>query len=839
MGRLCLAAVLAWSVAAASAGEPVLPADATFFETAIRPLLVEHCAECHSADDPSGGLRLDSRGAMLAGGESGPAIAPHESAASLLIEAVRYESYEMPPSGKLPADQIELLARWIDRGAPWPGSGDGPAIRKPSGPTFTDQDRAWWAVQPVADVPPPNVSDADGWVRGDIDRFILRAIRADGLTPAPEAERTALLRRLTFDLIGLPPTPAEVEVFLSDRRPDAYERVVDDLLARPEFGERQARHWLDLVRYADSDGYKNDHFRPHAWRYRDYVIRSLNDDKPYDRFVREQLAADELYPGDPEALVGLGYLRSGIYEHNSRDVFGQYDLMLNELTDTTGDVFLGMGMQCARCHDHKFDPIRQRDYFALRAYFEPVSFRDDLLLASEAEIAEHARRQGEWEQATAALRTELDALDADLKAELYDAAYRKFAPEIQTIIDMPAADRDARQQQIFELAWRQVDEEYAKLDAKRKGEHKTRAEAILAKLAAFDDRKPKPLPVARAVTDVRPGRAGLPTTAIPKKRTEVAPAVPSLLAELGTASPAVVPIVPESSTLHDATLSALPGGSSGRRAALAEWITDPANPLATRVIANRIWQHHFGRGLAPNGSDFGQLGGEPSHPQLLDHLVGRLLHHGWRLKPLHREIVLSATYRQSATHPRADEFEAIDPENVRYWRSPTRRLDAEQVRDALLAVSGQLRTHRADNGRRGGPGATHNAPVRSIYLKVVRNKRHPLLAVFDLPQFFVSAASRDTTTTTIQSLLLINSERMLGHSHAMAARLIGEHDADEPRLRAAWLAAFGREPADDELSAATDFLDRQAATIDDDGQREALADLCHVLLNASEFLYVE
>ncbi|WP_437222869.1 DUF1553 domain-containing protein [Planctomicrobium sp. SH661] len=765
-----------------TSAESPTPEEIRFFENKVRPLLAEHCFKCHGAEQQKGGLRLDSRSQMLLGGESGPAIEPGNANNSLLLEAVRYDSFQMPPGGKLPEAQLQILADWITAGAPWPGD-EGQIATRVEGKQFTDEDRAWWAFQPVRKPDVPSVQN-ETWGRNEIDAFIAQGLENQGLTAAPEADRSTLIRRLYFDLIGLPPTPDEVRNFVADEDPYAYERLVDTLLARPEYGERWARHWLDLVRYADSDGYRADHHRPQAWRYRDYVIDSLNDDKPYDRFVQEQLAGDELFPGDPQALIATGFLRHGIYEYNARDVRGQWDVMLNEVTDATSDVFLGLGMQCARCHDHKYDPILQKDYFRLRAFFEPLMPRDDLIAATDAERSTHAEKLRVYEEKTAKIRAELEELESAVRKRGEVAAVSIFPDDIKEMIHKPDSERTPQEKQLVALAWRQVLYEHERLDSRMKGDEKEKILALRRALAAFSKEAPAPLPTPMAATDV--GSASSPTV-IPKKKLEVQPGFLTLL----ESEPAeIIPVpVPD---------------STGRRATLARWLTRPDNPLTTRVVVNRIWQFHFGRGLVENSSDFGRLGAPPSHPELLDWLTVRFVDQGWKFKDLHRLIVTSATYRQSTSHPDFEACQRKDPANIWHWRAPTRRLDAEQIRDAIFAVSGQL------NLKRGGPGVQPDQPRRSIYTLYMRNSRDPLLDVFDLPQFFSSSASRDTTTSPVQSLLLINSQTMLRHSShlskAVARSLSGNRITQEDRIRQLWRLALGRDPRPDELNAAQQFL---------------------------------
>ena len=849
------AACALWVVPAAAGGGPADSADSAdsadaemrFFEERVRPLLATHCFECHAGDEFEGDLRLDSRGGLLAGGWSGPAVVPGDPDASLLLEAVRYESYEMPPDAPLPAADVAVLAKWVELGAPWPGANDAPPVREKSpGDRFTDEDRAWWALRPLSDPAPPAADPGFGhWARNGIDRFVQAKLREAGLAPAPEADRVTLIRRVTQDLTGLPPTPAQIDAFLADRRPDAYERLVDRLLADPAHGERWAGHWLDLVRYADSDGYRNDHLRPDAWRYRDYVIGRLNADVPYDRFVREQLAADELYPDDSDALVGLGLLRHGIYEHNSRDALGQRELMLDELTDTTADAFLGLGLRCARCHDHKFDPLLQTDFYRLRAYFEPLLFRDRAVAATPGRGAERAERLGAWEAATAGPRAELETIFGPARERARDKAVDKFPEEVRAMYRTPDADRTPYERQVAWFVHDQVRQEWAKvedLSGYLSGEEKARAAALREAIAAFDRLRPDPPPTVLAATDAA---ATAPPTVVPRRNTEVAPGPIALLsgpdAPLPPTDPAPLP-PGAAADLADSVLDGEepPGrGSTGRRSALADWIADPRNPLTTRVIVNRVWQRHLGRGLAPNPSDFGRLGGPPSHPALLDWLTARFLENGWRLKPLHRLIVTSATYRQSAAHPRRAAQAAADPRNRLYWRADVRRLGAEQVRDALLTVTGSVRRTA------GGPGAGHGEPVRSVYLERIRNRREALMDLFDLPQFFVSTAARDTTTSPLQSLHLINSESVSARAGRLADRAGPVRGDGAGAVRTAWRLALGSEPTGAQVARGVRFLREQTrrtgagdASAGDAARRAAFADFCHVLLNSSAFLYV-
>ena len=824
---------LALCLGSARADEPkpgsITSEQKKFFVERVKPVLERNCFKCHShlAEKVKGGLVLDSRAGLLEGGDTGAAIVPGKPDESLLIQSIRYDGkgdYEMPPGGKkLPDEEIAALTEWVKQGAFWPdepASGDPKRKSRPRG-KITDEDRAWWAFQPLKKPAVPKMPDTSPTIRNEIDAFILERLTKENLVPLPEASPAVLCRRVTFDLIGLPPTPEEVRQFVEAASKDAdvaYCALVDRLLDSPRYGERWARHWLDLVRYADSDGYRIDDYRPHAWRFRDYVIRSFNDDKPYDRFVQEQLAGDELFPGDPDALIATGYLRHGIYEYNNRDVRGQWTTILNDITDTTGDVFLGLGMQCARCHDHKFDPILQKDYYRLQAFFAGLMPRQDLVAATAEQRQVHAEKLANWEAKTADIRREIAALEDRYRVKAERDAVSKFPEDIQEMIRKPVTERSPLEQQLAELAYRQVYYEFDRLDRLFKGEDKERLLALKRRLAEHDSEKPAPLPVAFAATDVGPVAAPV---LIPKRGVE--PVEPGFLTLLDE-QPAKIDLFAE---------------STGRRAALARWLTQPGNPLTARVMVNRIWQDHFGRSLAANASDFGRLGEQPTHPELLDWLAIRFVQDGWSLKKLHRLVVLSATYRRSGdaplfnrvgNAPRVDERDSLpdhstrgalptrlndrspqtlDPDNRLYWRGATRRLEAEQIRDAIFAVTGELKTTT------GGPSVESTEARRSVYARIMRNTRDPLLDVFDAPFWFQSASSRDTTTTPVQSLLLINGQFILHRAHAFAERVQRDvGSADESQFIArAYQLAFCRPPTDDELAAARKFLASQPTAI--------------------------
>jgi hypothetical protein len=792
-----------------------------FFETHVRPLLAERCYRCHGAEKSSGNLRLDSLAAVLQGGDSGSAVTPGKPTESLLLEAVNYESYEMPPDGKLDDKQIAVLSKWVSLGAPWPDSDAEGVVLRAKQEKITDEDRAFWSFQPLKTVSVPD-SGPSGWAKNEIDAFIVRRLRAEGLTPSPEADRRDLLRRVTFDLTGLPPTPEEMESFLADSSPTAYEDRVEELLQSPRYGERWASHWLALVRYADSDGYRQDALRPHAWRYRDFVIRAFNEDKPYDRFVMEQLAGDEIAPGDLDALAATSYLRHWIYEYNQRDVRTQWDNILNDITDVTADVFLGMGLSCARCHDHKFDPLLRQDYFRIRAFFAPLLPRDDIPFASGQELQDYHARLAEWEDKTKEIRAEMDTLAAPFRAAAARAATDRFPPDIRAMILKPPAERSAFEHQLAELANRQIADAAAKVkvESKLKGEVKERWTELKTQLAAVKPAKPPAPPPAFTVTDVG---SQAPNTRIPKDRSQRV-IEPGFLTVL---EPGTVPIAAPAGELE----------TTGRRTALAQWMTRSDHPLTTRVIVNRVWQYHFGRGIVGTSSDFGRLGDPPSHPELLDWLAQWFVAHNWSFKELHRLIVNSATYRQTARREMSEPASTRDPENRLLWRGTVRRLEAEQIRDAMLAVTGEI------DLKPGGPAVDATRPRRSVYLKVVRNRPNELLAAFDAPDGFASVSQRNVTTTPTQSLLMLNGKWTLDRARAFVKRL-GDRRGPAA-LEQAFLLAYGRVPTADEMNACMAFLETQekahasADAVTDSSRTAALVDLCHVLLNSNEFVYID
>jgi hypothetical protein len=697
---------------------------------------------------------------------------------------------------------------------------------------ITAEERSHWAFRPPVRPAVPAVKKA-GWVRNPIDAFILAALEDSGLAPAREADRATLLRRLTFDLTGLPPTPSELDAFLADRVAGAYERVVDRLLASPRYGERWGQHWLDLARYADTDGFEHDKTRANAWLYRDWVVDALNADTPYDTFLRLQIAGDEVAPENPSAVVATGFNRCYPDMVDQNDQALRRQSALNDITETTGLVFLGLTIGCARCHDHKFDPIRQADFYRLQAFFSPARFRNDLAVADGPDGAALVAKRSAWEQSVGEVQAALSRIEDPVRGVLTPTSPKGLDDETASAFATPPADRTQTEARLVFDAW-------ANDKRIRPGAWPVvlgpATQAVRAELLTRIDRlkrsEPK-LPAARGLDEAGPDAA--PTYLLRRgefslRGPEVTPAFPAVLGTAATAPPA--PVVPLAR-------------STGRRKALADWLARPDNPLTARVIVNRLWQHHFGRGIVATPSDFGTMGAGPSHPELLDWLACELAGRGWGLKAMHRLIVTSATYRQSSRAGRA--ALAADPENELLSRYRRTRLDGEAIRDALLAVSGTL------SATMGGPGVFPDLPEeltrltvkgaiwpvsasaeersrRSLYVFVRRNLRYPFFEAFDRPDTNASCPQRSVTTIAPQSLTLLNSTLAHDTAAALADRVARDGGPDpDARVRLAFRLAFGRDPDPSEQALARGFLARDPS----------LPHFCLALINANEFVYID
>jgi len=705
---------------------------------------------------------------------------------------------------------------------------------------FTPQQRRWWAFQKVIKpgVPQPKNST---WVKNDIDAFILAKLEEKHLTPAPPADRITLIRRATLDLTGLVPTPEEVQAFVSDPGPGAFARVVDRLLASPRYGERWARHWLDLARYADSEGFKSDETRPNIWRYRDYVIDAFNQDKPYDRFIKEQIAGDELYPQDPAALIATGFNRHFPDESNARKLMERRQEILNDITDTVGATFLGLTFACARCHDHKFDPILQKDYYRLQAFFANTRIEDHEVLDFGEQRNAYEQQYARWNAKTRDIRAEMHKLVEPELQKLYKENFDKFPPEIQSAITTAPTERTPIQWQMYYKAKAQLDHSEPEAAHELKGDAAARWNALKAELAAFDGIKPAPEPVAQAMIDngrESPKTYVLAVGVYNAYKEEVQPGFLSML------EPGPAPIDPPANI-----------DSTGRRTALANWLASASNPLTARVMVNRIWHYHFGRGLVGTPSDFGVMGERPANPALLDYLAATFVESGWSIKKMHRLILLSNTYQQSARFDA--EAAKADPDDRLLWRYNRHRLEGEAIRDSMLEVSGRL------NLKMGGPGVFPPLPEgvvtrggwkkdedpseadrRSVYVFVRRNTRYPMFEVFDMPDTHESCPRRDATVTAPQALELLNNELVLDWSRSLAARVSNDAGlTPEAQVDRAWRFVFSRPATAEERQNAMAFLSRQRGMLErrmpaEEATRAALADLCHMLLNSNEFLYV-
>ncbi len=757
-----------------------------FFRARVRPIIDAKCLGCHVAE-PQGGLRMDSREALLQGGKSGPALVAGDPEASLLVQVVRQDhELQMPPTGPLPQNEVNDLVRWVSEGAVWEDAP--PALEEYA---ISDQHRKHWAFQPLPTGPVP-VPAAGKLAGSPIDRFILSRLEAEGLEASPLADKRSLIRRVTYDLTGLPPTPDETDAFLADDSPSAYRELVDRLLESPRYGERWGRHWLDLVRYADTAGDSGDFPVPEAYKYRDYVIASFQNDKPFDEFIREQIAGDLLESDSEEdrwsRLVATGYLaisrRIGVSPHRLRHI------TLEDTIDNLGKTFLGLSVQCARCHDHKFDPIPTADYYRLYGIFdssvfpfpgaEHLPYRSDFV---------YRVGKGKARQIMASYSAELTRWNDKERAK-----FREYQSFQNKLITTPGRNR--------EVVWAELQE-------------------LRDERAVFARTEP-PLETAYAISEGIPKDSAIHVAGDPKFP---GPTVRrGFLQILGGAT------VPEGYQ------------GSGRRL-LADWIADAGNPLTARVMANRVWHHHFGAGLVRTTSDFGVRGTPPSHPPLLDYLARYFIDSGWSVKALHRLILHSRTYRQASFDTDAN-FEK-DPQNRLLWKFNRRRLDAEQIRDSILSFSGDLDLSQA--GRHPFPhrqtyfyrqhepfSEFFSTNRRSVYIMQPRIQKHPYLDLFDGPDGNLPMSERKSTTTTLQALYLMNSEFIHRQSQTMAERWSVTTAGPDGFLERATNTVFGRPPLPDDYLQARAYFGEAAG-----GQEQKRAGFLRAMLASNEFLFVD
>ena len=755
------------------------PEQEEFFESKVRPVLAKNCYGCHTSS-ASGGLRLDSRAAMLKGGQDGVVVVPKHPESSLLVTAIHYDGkIQMPPVGRLKSDEIASLEEWIRDGAPWP---EGVVV---SSSKVTDAQRSFWAFRPPSHPAVPAVKSA--WAYNDLDKFIVSKLQEKHLKPVADADKRTLIRRVTYDLTGLPPTPAEIQAFLDDNSPTAYEKLVDRLLASKGYGERWGRMWLDVVRYADTTGGGGDYPIPQAYKYRDYVIQSFNDDKPYDQFVREQIAGDLLpYNSEPEHwqhLVATGYL-AGTVRGDSKSA------SLADAVDNLGAAFLGLTVGCARCHDHKFDPIPTSDYYALYGILASTHFPhpgDD-----------EARFQRDFVYRDPQVKNREDY-------KIFQAQLKPIQDAIEAVLRLPGT----------------YDDLIPQLEARRMH--------LYQHMPDFGES-------AYAVTEGDPEDVRVQHYGDERDLGDLAPR--GFLQVLG-----------------GTTLPKTVKGSG--RLELANWIASTDNPLTARTIVNRVWQGHFGRGIVPTANDFGTRGLPPSNQELLDYLADRLVADGWSLKALHREILLSHSYRLSSADSAADE--EIDPDNEYVWRHSQVRLDAEEIRDSLLADSQLL--DRTPSGPHPFPPQSewnwedqnHFSPVmaryesnrRTVYTMVQRTVRSTYFTLFDGPNTNVSTETRSASLTPLQSLYFLNADFPEKCAQHLASQLLTSASTPKAEVEQAYLSIYGRPPSQAESDRILTFLPAAAAKYSShgagvaDAQQGALTEFLKAMFASNEFMFVE
>ena len=805
-------------------------------ETAARQILEANCTSCHGSAKMSG-LDLRSREEALKGGQRGPSVIPGKAAQSLLIEAVeRSGKLQMPPGKKaLAASEIDTLRKWIDEGAKWAG----PAA---------NSEPSWWSFKKLRR---PALPSGASPTANAVDAFISAKLREKALRPVAPADRRTMIRRAYLDLHGLPPAPEEVERFAADTSPDAWAKLVDSLLESKRYGERWGRHWLDVVRYADTGGFETDIYFPNAWRYRDYVIKAFNEDKPFDRFVQEQIAGDELWPDDLDldgsfevpktklehldARIATGLYTIGPAYHEAALFGGQvrYE-WLTDVADTTGEAFLGLSLGCSRCHNHKFDPITQRDYHSMMAIFAPSEERE-IPVVSQFDIFGFKSGYPTWLRVEE-IKSAIHKIDSQARQRVVDKVRGRFPKEVLAAFEIPVQKRTLEQRALASQLEKAVTEAGLQENAEGKDadipltpEESRRRDELIVELgkAAL-----KANPVMQTATVL--GHAiTVPDTYIThrgdwrSKGEKVGPGFPAVLA-------------------GGRTVDANGPLAWGRRKALAQWLAEPDHPLTARVFTNRVWAWHFGRGIVGTPSDFGRQGEEPTHPELLDWLASEFVSQGWSVKKLQRTIMLSDAYQRSSQY---DEANVRADANNRYlWRMNRRRMDAETLRDSVLATSGALNLKMGGRpviptlskeeyitmwARNQWPEAMDPAEPnrRSVYLYMKRSFPMPMMTTFDAPDTSVSCSRREATTVAPQALTLMNGEFMVQHAARFAARLRALRPDDlRGQVDQAWRIALGRPAAAEETARAVTAIE---------GGQQTLERFCLVMLNMNEFLYAD
>ncbi len=841
------------------------------FTKDIQPILQSSCWKCHGEKLQLSKLDLRTLDAAMKGGEKGgAAIVPGKADESRLYRRVAgLERPAMPMDGKLTDEQVSAIKTWIDQGAHWDAGAEAKA--QPVDPAalaalenmeISPEARNYWAFKLPAQAALPNVSPR---LTNPIDRFLEKTRQEKGLKAAPRADRLTLLRRAYLDLIGLPPSPAEAAEFLSDNKPGAWERLIDKLLASPHYGERWGRHWLDVARYADSDGFEHDYDRPNSWLYRDYVVRSFNEDKPFNTFIKEQIAGDELDSKNIDTMIATGFLRAGPRVHfREKDTPERRFDYLDDVLATIGRGVLGLTIQCARCHNHKFDPIPQKDYYALQAaIFGYVETTYPLVPKAEADT--YTKKVAEIDAQVKTLREQVAKIEAPYREKLKSDALKKYPENVQRAVLKPENERTPGEA----LLATQIIEGGLSVNARAltnalTPEHAAERKTLTDRIAALDKQKPKPIPEADIVTDgdyrFTPLGDGDEVVGCVKCRIQesvgsflhggpdryrVPPSYFLVRGDPNSKGSLMKPGFITVATYGNPPTEIPPadGHTSGRRRALAEWLASRENPLTARVIVNRVWHHHFGRGIVPTLDNFGKMGDPPTHPELLDWLAVEFMNRGWGIKQLHRLIMTSEAYQMASSFNDAANVEK-DPQNQYLWRYRTQRLDAEIVRDSVLAASGAINLavggkpvrpplpetlvkstiYNVWKNQDDGPDVWR----RSLYVYRKRGMAYPMFEVFDMPDPNFSAGRRTVSTVPTQALTLINNDFVLKQAQMFADRVKKEAGADPVRqINLAYRIALARPPDDAELALATDLLGTHS-----------LVDLTHVLLNLSEFLYM-
>jgi mono/diheme cytochrome c family protein len=800
-------------------------ADLKMYEQDVLPVLKQHCYKCHAGDKIKGGLNMTTRTQLLEGGDSGKVINLDKPLESMLIKAINYGGeYDMPPSGKLPDKERAILTKWVHAKVPMPFA-EPMKKAKAVGGVINDESKNYWAYKPVQNVAPPKVKHAE-LVKNPIDAFILQKQESKGLKLSAIADRKTLVRRAYYDLLGLAPSPEEVERFINDPDPKAYAKLIDHLLESPHYGEKWGRFWMDIVHYAETNGYERDGEKPNAWRYRDYVIQSLNADKPYNQFLREQLAGDELPGENRDAIIATGFYRLGTWDDEPADPAEARALELDDYVTTVGQAFLGMTMNCARCHDHKIDPIPQSDYYRLVAFFQDIQrYSGDRNVRSstnQSDISPPEKRKV-YESQLKKRQERLESIKREMEG-IENVAIKKMNAEDQRASE--GIDRPQVVRKVPALLNAEQGKQYKKLQTERKELEKV----------------PEPdRDLALSINNclVNPPETHIFIRGNPGSKGAVVKA--GFPAVLGAPEPTLKQPAPNAK-------------SSGRRSVLADWITSRSNPLTARVMANRLWQGHFGRGIVGTPNDFGKFGEAPTHPELLDWLATQFMESGWKIKAMHRLIMLSATYQQVATGNA--EGLKTDPSNSLLWRFNMRRLTAEEVRDSILAVSGKLNMKqfgpsifppipKAVLAGQSVPGqgwhTTHGeeANRRSVYVHIKRSLQVPILIQHDQADPDTSCPVRYTTTVPTQSLGMLNGEFTNEQAGFLAERLQREGGLElAKQVRTGIRLTTGREPTQEEINQDIKFMEKLKSQHNLDNN-QALKQFCLMLLNANEFVYLD